>query len=155
MNLQDIEIDACAIGLALSSIGEFNSENVNISNCTTAMQLGGFEFDPSPITMTGNTSDWNLTGHVSISTDTIIPAETNFDLNLSAVEEGDAVIVTLQYAVSLYERATAGLMIGHYRDILDQVLENEHIQLKNIAVAFRGPAAKAVILEEGEGDFLF
>jgi hypothetical protein len=94
-------------------------------------------------------------GNITISPYPYDPQKTNFDLNLSAVEQGDTIAVTLQYAVSLFKHSTASLMAKHYMEILEQVLENEHLRLKEIGIIFKGSSSNSKVLEEGEGDFLF
>jgi non-ribosomal peptide synthetase component F len=94
-------------------------------------------------------------GNITISPYNYDPQKTNFDLNLSAVEQGDIIAVTLQYAVALFKHSTASLMAKHYMEILEQVLENEHVQLRDIKITFKSSSLKSKALEEGEGDFLF
>ena len=69
------------------------------------------------------------------------------------VNEGEQEIrMSLEYSVELFKEATIKKMTEHYIEILEQILENRNIKLKNIRISHDLIAAQSEIIQ-GEGDF--
>jgi non-ribosomal peptide synthetase component F/acyl carrier protein len=80
--------------------------------------------------------------------DTIEARSTKFDLSLEAVEESNGISMILNYSTVLFKPSTAEKIIGHYIEILHQVLENREIKLKDIRLSHKLSAAAVEINEE-------
>jgi amino acid adenylation domain-containing protein len=80
--------------------------------------------------------------------DTIETQNTKFDLSLEAVEKTNGITMILNYSTALFKRSTAEKIIEHYIEILQQVLENRKIKLKDIQLSHKLSAAPVEINEE-------
>ena len=77
-----------------------------------------------------------------------------FDLILRAVPGKKTIIMVLNYSTALYERTTAEKLANHYVEILEQVMENNKTQLKDIKLSHDFIPGEFDIFDE-EGDFEF
>ncbi|NIM10482.1 MAG: amino acid adenylation domain-containing protein [Candidatus Aminicenantes bacterium] len=82
------------------------------------------------------------------SYDTIEVQNTKFDLSLEAMEGPNGISMILNYSTALFKRSTAEKMVDHYIEILQQVLENREIKLKDIRLSHKLSAAPVDINEE-------
>jgi hypothetical protein len=62
--------------------------------------------------------------------------------------------MVLNYSTALYERTTAEKLANHYVEILEQVMENNKTQLKDIKLSHDFIPGEFDIFDE-EGDFEF
>jgi hypothetical protein len=78
-----------------------------------------------------------------------------FDLSLNGSETGKNIVMTMQYVTALFRESTIREMTGHYIEILDQVLEDTNIKLKDINVSHDLLAGKSILKEEDSLDYDF
>jgi non-ribosomal peptide synthetase component F len=78
-----------------------------------------------------------------------------FDLSLIASESNDRFSVKLGYLTALFERSTIENMAKHYREILEQCMENKDIKLKDIDISLDLVKATAELTGEDVSDFEF
>lgn len=76
-----------------------------------------------------------------------------FDMELGAFEKTDGIHFTLGYSTALFKESTVEKFAGRYIAILEQVMSNTAVQLKNITVTTRLQALRSNILEHEQGDF--
>jgi amino acid adenylation domain-containing protein len=74
--------------------------------------------------------------------------KTKFDLVLQAVEDQEKINLSLSYSTKLFKRSTVEKMSRHYREVLQQVLENRDVQLGDIRLSHQLSTAEAVIDKE-------
>ncbi len=78
-----------------------------------------------------------------------------FDLRLTVAEYGDIIEMTLTYSTALFKRTTAERMTKRFIEILQQVLENRDIKLKNIAISHDLVVTKSSSLQDYQETFDF
>lgn len=82
---------------------------------------------------------------------------THFDLILNVIagnREAAAMTIILEYSTQLFERSTAEAFARSYIDVLEQVVENEDIRLRDIRLKYDSLTANVSFsLEEGDFDF--
>jgi non-ribosomal peptide synthetase component F/acyl carrier protein len=71
-----------------------------------------------------------------------------FDLVLEAIEGQGKIYMTLTYAAKLFERSTVKKIGQHYREVLQQVLENREILLGDIQLSHKLSAVTEVVNKE-------
>jgi amino acid adenylation domain-containing protein len=80
---------------------------------------------------------------------------TKFDLRLAASEGNDNITMSLTYSTILFKRITAEKMAARFIEILQQVLENTNIKLKDIVVSHALTSTKSNIFDEYQDSFDF
>ena len=78
-----------------------------------------------------------------------------FDLSLNGIETGKSIVMTLQYVTALFRESTTREMVGHYLEILDQVVEDMNIKLRDINVSHDLLVGKSMLKEEDSLDYDF
>jgi amino acid adenylation domain-containing protein len=79
-----------------------------------------------------------------------------FDLHFLAVGANNYTTLTIRYSTELYKSSTIEMMKQDYLKILEQVLENPGIRLKDISIGQELLTGKSKISSEAEiGDFVF
>ncbi|UCH95078.1 MAG: amino acid adenylation domain-containing protein, partial [Candidatus Aminicenantes bacterium] len=78
----------------------------------------------------------------------------HFDLMINPAEVSGSINLVIEYNTTLFKRSMIEEFAKHYIDILDQVVENKELKLKDIKVAYRILAAKPDSLEEDPGDWV-
>jgi len=71
-----------------------------------------------------------------------------FDLYIEAVENKNKLMMSLTYAAALFKRATAEKITKYYVEILEQVVENREILLKDIGISMDPLTVEPKILEK-------
>ncbi len=77
----------------------------------------------------------------------------HFDLYLVAVEDENTIRLRMEYSTALFRQETIEKMLEHYKEILEQVMENSDIPLKDIRLTQRLTAIKPGSLQEYREDF--
>ncbi|HLP47541.1 MAG TPA: amino acid adenylation domain-containing protein, partial [Candidatus Kapabacteria bacterium] len=80
---------------------------------------------------------------------------TQFDLSLDGIDNGDMVIMWFSYAVELFKESTVVDLKKHYEEILEQVVENREIKLKDITLSHRLKDGKSDLSKKESMDFGF
>ena len=80
---------------------------------------------------------------------------TMFDLTLDALEEGESILMWWTYATELFKHSTIEKLKQHYMEILDQVVKNIDIKLKDIKISHQLVTAESNPLQTEQGDFGF
>jgi amino acid adenylation domain-containing protein len=78
--------------------------------------------------------------------------KTKYDLVHEAFLKQDKILLVQEYSTVLWKKNTIEKFVKRYLDILEQVLENNHIRLKDISISIDLPAAKSSVIQ---GDFNF
>jgi tyrocidine synthetase-3 len=78
-----------------------------------------------------------------------------FDLTLDAVEVNDWIRMWLTYSTELFRTSTVEKIKKHYIEVLEQVIDSQDIQLKEISLSYDVVTAKSSVLEQESGDFEF
>ena len=81
--------------------------------------------------------------------------ETKFDLTLDVIEIAGRLNAWFTYATSLFKRATIERMKKNYLEILEQVVANIDMKLKNISISNELSASKSGYLRADRDDFGF
>ena len=58
-----------------------------------------------------------------------------FDLIFAVLESKNSIITTLTYSTALFKKSTAEKMVTRYIEILEQVVEDREIKLKDLAIS--------------------
>jgi non-ribosomal peptide synthetase component F len=69
------------------------------------------------------------------TTSETIPQAAHYDITIYAVKTANSLEMSMVYAVELFKSSTAQKMADQYLEILNQVLENKEIKLKDIRVS--------------------
>ncbi|MCK4258836.1 MAG: amino acid adenylation domain-containing protein [Halanaerobiales bacterium] len=77
-----------------------------------------------------------------------------FDLFLTIVESGKTMDLILEYSTALFKQSTVQKMAERYIEILEQIIENRNILLKDVNIAHKLISLKVNVIED-EGDFRF
>jgi len=72
---------------------------------------------------------------------------------LNASERANMIFMELQYSTQLYKEATARKMIDHYIEILDQLIEDRNIKLKDITISHELITAVTDTTRDEQDDF--
>jgi amino acid adenylation domain-containing protein/non-ribosomal peptide synthase protein (TIGR01720 family) len=64
-----------------------------------------------------------------------IPQAAHYDITINALQTANSLEMSMVYAAELFKSSTAQKMADHYLEILDQVLENKEIKLKDIRLS--------------------
>ncbi len=75
------------------------------------------------------------------------------ELLLTVEEGGDTLSMSLQYAVELYKESTARNLSKHYVEILEQIVANRNITLKEIKISHDFITAGSDVVQDDAGDF--
>lgn len=95
-------------------------------------------------------------GNLQLSPYHIDNKTSNYDLILEVTEVHNILRLRLQYSIALFKHSTAIEILKNYINILNQVIENTHILLKDINIETRSlMTAGSILLEEDRGDFDF
>jgi hypothetical protein len=78
-----------------------------------------------------------------------------FDLFLQASEVDEQLSFNLEYATSLFKPKTIEIIAGHLQEIIQQVVENKYIKLKDILITRELIDPETPNLENETGDFQF
>jgi amino acid adenylation domain-containing protein len=78
---------------------------------------------------------------------------THFDLMLQAVNAGDSIQMDFQYSTDLFKKSSIKELKCFYMDILDQVVENPAIELKEIRVNLNLMTSSSTIFEEDQDEW--
>jgi amino acid adenylation domain-containing protein len=78
-----------------------------------------------------------------------------FDLSLNGVEVGDTVHMSFQYVTALFKESTIREMTKHTLDILEQVVENRNMELKEINISHELAVGESILSEEESMDYEF
>jgi acyl carrier protein len=78
-----------------------------------------------------------------------------FDLSLNGIETGENIVMTLEYVTAFFKESTIREMAGHYLEILDQVVEDTNIKLRDINVSHDLLTGKSMLKEEDSLDYEF
>lgn len=79
----------------------------------------------------------------------------HFDLLFTAFEKENTIHCELEYATALFERSTAGEILKHYIEILDQAAENPGIKLEELTITQHLLTAEADMILQDRGGFGF
>jgi amino acid adenylation domain-containing protein len=79
---------------------------------------------------------------------------TKWVLDLIAVESHDKIVMRLNYSTRLYKESTARKITAHFTEILEQVLRDENMKLKDISISF-DTTNKTKPFQEDSLDFEF
>jgi hypothetical protein len=77
----------------------------------------------------------------------------HFDLMINPAEVGGTINLVIEYNTTLFKKSMIEELAQHYIDILNQVVENKELKLKEIKVAYRILAAKPDALEDDPGEW--
>jgi hypothetical protein len=77
------------------------------------------------------------------------------ELRLGAIETENTIMMKLTYVTALFKRETVKEMAGHYIEILEQVVEDNSIKLKDIKISHRVLSLKPNVLRSREEAFTF
>jgi acyl carrier protein/NAD(P)-dependent dehydrogenase (short-subunit alcohol dehydrogenase family) len=80
---------------------------------------------------------------------------TKFDLNLAADLIGNEIFFSFEYSTELFKLSTIDEMAENYKAILNQVMENRDIKLKDIKLLNQLLEASPTLSREEENDFVF
>ncbi len=78
-----------------------------------------------------------------------------FDLHFLAKEIDGTINMVLQYSTELFMESTAKKMIRHYIEILEQVVGEPDILLRDISISHELTAAGTNVFQEEDSDFNF
>jgi non-ribosomal peptide synthetase component F len=78
-----------------------------------------------------------------------------FDLQLAAWEVEDNIALGLEYSTALFKSTTTQKFVERYVNILEQVIDNRKIRLKDIAIFHDLTVAKSNVLKEDTLEFEF
>ena len=78
-----------------------------------------------------------------------------FDIMMLARENENSLVIMLEYSTALFKRTTAEKFAERYCHILNQVLENGEIKLKDIVITHDFAVAKSSIIQKDTDDFGF
>jgi hypothetical protein len=79
---------------------------------------------------------------------------TKWVLDLIAMESRDKIVMRLNYSTRLYKESTVRKITAHFTEILEQVLEDENMKLKDIGLSF-DTTNKTKPFQEDSLDFEF
>ncbi|MGE5340959.1 MAG: amino acid adenylation domain-containing protein [Candidatus Omnitrophota bacterium] len=95
----------------------------------------------------------NQTNQTHQSNQTKVTRSIQFDMELGAYETTESIYLFLSYSTALYKRSTIEKMAARYLQILEQVVNQPGMKLKDITVASQLlPLQSAIDLDE-DGDF--
>jgi hypothetical protein len=80
---------------------------------------------------------------------------TKFDLRIAAVEANGVINLTLTYSTTLFKKNTAEKMAKRFIEILEQVLENKDIKIKEISISYDLIDSKSKIVKDYQSAFEF
>jgi tyrocidine synthetase-3 len=80
---------------------------------------------------------------------------TNFDLHLKCEVVNGIITMGLAYSTKLFKPSTAQKIKHRYLEILNQVVNNHEIKLKDITVSHDLVQSTSTLLQDNEGDFVF
>jgi amino acid adenylation domain-containing protein len=80
---------------------------------------------------------------------------TRFDLVIHVTETGDTIDVRMSYSSELYEPSTIKKMGERFKEVLDQVVKDKEIQLKDISLTQELVDVTSEVLRKEAGDFEF
>jgi tyrocidine synthetase-3 len=75
-----------------------------------------------------------------------------FDLILGAFQGLEFITLDLRYATTLFKRSSAEKIIDRFIEILEQIVENNKVQLKDIMLSHELVAADSTLLDEDEDE---
>jgi hypothetical protein len=81
--------------------------------------------------------------------------QSHFDLLLNAVDANENISMSLVYSTALFKKSTVEKISKHFIEILDQVIGDKYIKLKDITISHGVLTLKPNILQEDQGDFNF
>jgi non-ribosomal peptide synthetase component F len=81
--------------------------------------------------------------------------KTPFDLSLNGFETKNNIIMIFYYLLALFKTSTIEDMANHYLDILEQVMKNKNINLKDIKISHLSIEAKSELNYENAMNFNF
>jgi tyrocidine synthetase-3 len=85
----------------------------------------------------------------SLHESTLNPRQiSHFDLMLHATDRGDSIPIVIEYSTALFKRATIEEFSKVYREILEQVLENQDTRLVDIKISHDLLVAKSDFIRE-------
>jgi acyl transferase domain-containing protein len=77
-----------------------------------------------------------------------------FDLGLG-VDVRDNILLTIKYAVKLFNEDTVQRLLDYIKETVQNVLENSNVKLENIALTHEYSDSSTTVFQEDEGDFGF
>ncbi|MCP4158300.1 MAG: non-ribosomal peptide synthetase, partial [bacterium] len=77
----------------------------------------------------------------------------HFDLMLHATAAGDVFDVYIEYSKALFKEATIEYFTKYYREIVEQVIENQEIRLDDVKTAHNLLTAKSPDIQEDDEDW--
>jgi hypothetical protein len=87
------------------------------------------------------------------SSEYYIKKSTQFDMEIGAYEVMDGIYISLGYSTEIYERSTVEKLAKRYVEILEQVVRDTGIKLKNIQVTQKLLTLQSNVLSNEDGDF--
>ncbi len=78
-----------------------------------------------------------------------------FDLMLLGAEEENRLYFAIEYSSTLFKEETIETFIGHFKEILSAVIENNEIKLKDIRITSSLSAITMDTADIAKGDFAF
>jgi amino acid adenylation domain-containing protein len=81
--------------------------------------------------------------------------QTRFDLIVHIIERGDILLVWMNYSSELFKPSTIKKMGERFVEILDQVVKNREIKLRDIIVSQELVKVASTLLQEEQDDFEF
>ena len=80
---------------------------------------------------------------------------TKMDIDWYGVESGGRIDFVVFYSTELFKRQTIERLAAHYVEIIDQVVADNEIKLKDVALSHSFVEARSRVSQEDEGDFGF
>jgi non-ribosomal peptide synthetase component F len=78
-----------------------------------------------------------------------------FDLQLEAIEAPGEIILLLNYPTALFKRTSAETIAGHYMEILEQIMANIEVNIRDISISHTLTAANTKVLQQENISFDF
>ena len=80
---------------------------------------------------------------------------TPFDLHFIAYETGDGINLEMLYKAALFKFSTLEKILGHYIEILRQLVEDEEVKLKEILLSYDALDARIKATDDDYNNFAF
>jgi len=78
-----------------------------------------------------------------------------FDLRMAFAEQGEVILLSLSYFIALFKPATIEKMAARFIEILDQVVKNPGIKLKDLTLSHELVVTRSHTLKQYEEEFEF
>ncbi|MCU0286587.1 MAG: condensation domain-containing protein, partial [Acidobacteria bacterium] len=95
-------------------------------------------------TVDSSDTSYNLEFHVA-----------SFDLLLAVFEDNGIIFMLIDYSTALFHRTTIEGMVQHYKDILRQIIVDNDVRLRDIAISHGLVEADSGVVEKDQDEFDF